>query len=166
MYNEYTHKFRYHFKSQGVLADQAHKPTPPQQIAFWHPDFRGLLSSALIICFCTISQDKVETIYPSLSNIHWNANVLFWSNFIMDCARNCHFVNIRCHQWHLQISSKWPLPVQPVTKSQHSRGRVTKAPFVNFSVSKIFEHAKTPLRFFESHSYLSGVTAAELRRHL
>ena len=43
---------------------------------------------------------------------------------------------------------------------------VTKAPFANFSVSKIFDLAKVPVRFPESHSYLTGVTAAELRRHL
>ena len=39
--------------------------------------------------------------------------------------------------------------------------RVTKAPFVNLSVSKIFY-----LRFFESQSYLAGVTTAELQQHL
>ena len=43
---------------------------------------------------------------------------------------------------------------------------VTKAPFVNFSVSKIFDLAKVPVRLFASHSYLTGVTAAELRQHL
>ena len=43
---------------------------------------------------------------------------------------------------------------------------VTKAPFANFSVSKIFDLAKVYVRFPESHSYLTGVTAAELRRHL
>ena len=43
---------------------------------------------------------------------------------------------------------------------------VTKAPFVKFSVSKIFNLAKIHVRFFESHSYLTGVTAAELREHL
>ena len=43
---------------------------------------------------------------------------------------------------------------------------VNKAPFVNFSVSKIFDMAKVHVRFFESHPYLTGVTAAELRRHL
>ena len=43
---------------------------------------------------------------------------------------------------------------------------VTKAPFVNFSVSKIFGLAKVHVRFPESHPYLTGVTAAELRRHL
>ena len=43
---------------------------------------------------------------------------------------------------------------------------VTKAPFVNFSASKIFDLAEVPVRFFVSHSYLPGVTAAQLRRHL
>ena len=43
------------------------------------------------------------------------------------------------------------------------RVAVTKAPFVNFSVSKIFDLAKVPVRFFELHSYLTGVAAAELR---
>ena len=43
---------------------------------------------------------------------------------------------------------------------------VTKAPFVNFSVSKIFDPVKVPVRLFASHSCLTGVTAAELRQHL
>ena len=37
----------------------------------------------------------------------------------------------------------------------------TKAPLVNFSVSKILDLAKVPLRSFESHLYLTGATAAE-----
>ena len=44
--------------------------------------------------------------------------------------------------------------------------RVTKAQFVNFSVSKIFDLSKVHLKLFESHLYLTGATAAELRRHL
>ena len=43
---------------------------------------------------------------------------------------------------------------------------VTKAPFVNFSASKIFHLSKVPLKSFESHLSLTGATAAELRRHL
>ena len=43
---------------------------------------------------------------------------------------------------------------------------VTKAPFVNFSVSKILDLSKLPHELFESHLYLTGATAAELRRHL
>ena len=38
---------------------------------------------------------------------------------------------------------------------------VTKTPFVNFSVSKIFHLAKIPVKFFEWHSDLTGVTAPE-----
>ena len=53
-----------------------------------------------------------------------------------------------------------------VMTATHPGVGVTKALFVNFSVSKIFDFAKVPGRFFESHSYLAGVTAAELRRHL
>ena len=45
-------------------------------------------------------------------------------------------------------------------------GGGTEAPFVNFSVIKIFDFAKITFRFIESHSYSTGVTAAELRRHL
>ena len=48
----------------------------------------------------------------------------------------------------------------------HTQGVVvTKAPFVNFSASTIFDLAKVTVRFVESHSYLTGVTAAELRQH-
>ena len=39
-------------------------------------------------------------------------------------------------------------------------GGGTKAPFVKFSVSKIFDLAKVPVGFFESLSYLTGITAA------
>ena len=43
---------------------------------------------------------------------------------------------------------------------------VTKALFVNFSVSIIFDTAKVTVTFLATHSYLTGVTAAELRQHL
>ena len=55
--------------------------------------------------------------------------------------------------------------VSKLTSSGSGVG-VTKAPFVNFSVSRIFDLAKVPVRLFASHSYLTGVTAAELRQHL
>ena len=42
----------------------------------------------------------------------------------------------------------------------------TKALFVNFSFSIIFDLAKVSVKLFKSHSYLTGVPAAELRRHL
>ena len=40
------------------------------------------------------------------------------------------------------------------------------APFLNLSVSKIFNLVKAYVRFFESHLYLTAVTAAQLRWHL
>ena len=43
---------------------------------------------------------------------------------------------------------------------------VTKAPFVNFSLSKIVDMTKIHVRFVESSLYLTCVTAAKLRRHL
>ena len=42
---------------------------------------------------------------------------------------------------------------------------VTKATFVNFSVSKMFDLVKVPVTLFESHSYLTCVAAAELLQH-
>ena len=45
------------------------------------------------------------------------------------------------------------------------RDGVSKAPFVNFSVSKILSPAKVDRRLVESRLYLTGA-AAELRRHL
>ena len=43
---------------------------------------------------------------------------------------------------------------------------VTKAPFANFSVNKIFDLTEVPVRCFVSYSYLAGVIAAELQWHL
>ena len=60
---------------------------------------------------------------------------------------------------HLQLCVIWTSQCQPGVG-------VTKAPFVNFSVSKIFDPINVPVRLFASHSYLTGVTAAELRQHL
>ena len=39
-------------------------------------------------------------------------------------------------------------------------------PLVNFSISKIFDLTNVLLRVFQSHLYLTGATAAELRLHL
>ena len=43
---------------------------------------------------------------------------------------------------------------------------VTKAPFVNLSVNQFYYLANIPVRFFDSHSYLTGVTTAQLHWHL
>ena len=42
---------------------------------------------------------------------------------------------------------------------------IIKDPFVNLSVSKIFDLTKVPITIFESHSYLAGGVAAQLRRY-
>ena len=44
-------------------------------------------------------------------------------------------------------------------------GRVTKFPFVDFSVKEIFDSAKARVRIFKSHTYFIDATAAKLRRH-
>ena len=43
---------------------------------------------------------------------------------------------------------------------------VTRDPFVYFSISKMFDLAKVPVRLSELHLYLTGVPANQLRQHL
>ena len=40
---------------------------------------------------------------------------------------------------------------------------VTKAPFTDLPTTEIFDITKSGIEIFECHSYLTGVTAAELR---
>ena len=63
------------------------------------------------------------------------------------------------------VSIWWRHHVSVERKRSHAYPEVgvTKASFVNFSVSTIFESAKVPVKFFAAHSYM---TAAEQRRHL
>ena len=71
--------------------------------------------------------------------------------------------------WHHGLRHHFCWTQQP----QHHTARyvsvsgvgVTKAPFVNFSISKIFYCAEVNARFVELHSYLTGVTAAERMRN-
>ena len=37
---------------------------------------------------------------------------------------------------------------------------VTKASFINFSIMEMYDATKLYIKFFESHSYLTGITAA------
>ena len=76
---------------------------------------------------------------------------------------------------HMDILLSWGVPTMLISSLILSHISVnfmspgvgvTKAPFVNFSVNKIFDLAKVLLRLFESHLYLASATAAELRRHL
>ena len=61
---------------------------------------------------------------------------------------------INAAQHRFEVLNAYPQPL--------GRG---KAPFVNFSVSKIFDLSKIPVGFFASHSYLTGVTEAEPRQY-
>ena len=70
------------------------------------------------------------------------------------------------HRWQVHGPQSASNTVNVSMSWRHPGGGVTKAPFVNFSVSKIFDLTKVTVRFVETHSYLTGVPAAELRRHL
>ena len=83
-----------------------------------------------------------------------------------------HFMHYSNHFWlkkllHQEIREACVESVEDKLLGDISKSGVgvTKAPFVNFSVSKIFDAVKVPVRLFASHSYLTGVTAAELRQH-
>ena len=78
----------------------------------------------------------------------YNATRLYMAKCV-DFRQRCHHDNSRISPNH------WPAGLG-----------VTKAPFVNLSISKIFDFAKVLLGLFESHLYLTGATTAELRRHL
>ena len=67
-------------------------------------------------------------------------------------------------RWRAKIGGLWPSRENILI--EHTGVGFAKAPFVNFSISKIFDLAKVHLKLFESHLYLTGATAAELRRHL
>ena len=75
-----------------------------------------------------------------------------------------YIFNIQIH--HDEV---WPSPLHVIAGHGYFSPTgvgVTKAPFVNFSVSEIFDPAKVPARFFASYSFLTCVPAAERRQHL
>ena len=72
-------------------------------------------------------------------------------------------IDILLHEVVLSMTA-YIMSIKSQVESLHRVG-VTKAPFVNFSRSKIFDLAKVPVRLFESHSYFIIVTIAELRSH-
>ena len=91
----------------------------------------------------------------TLSSVLCSAKISSQSYWMM-----CLFISIRKR-------NKKCICVVYVRQQQLSKGfgvgvtNMTKAAFVNFSVSKIFDLAKVPVALFESHSYLTGVTTAE-----
>ena len=80
--------------------------------------------------------------------------------------RACYCRMGYCNIWVEWISIIAAVALQPTVARSAPGVGVTKSPFVNISVSKIFNLAKVPVILFASHSYLTGVTAAELRQHL
>ena len=98
-----------------------------------------------------VSRSPVESTHIGLVMKSFNYFDVGIYKFMALMCRHCNAPNF-CH---VQIS----MPCL-------ARTGVTKAPFVNFSVRKIFDLAKETFTLFESHSYLTGVTAAELRLYL
>ena len=88
--------------------------------------------------------------WPLLSLLSWCP--VFQSN-------HCNWLRLRVNDIQMSCRGLIIHPKEPGVW-------VTKVLFVNFSVSKIFDLAKVPVRFFESHSYLTDVTTAKLRWHL
>ena len=82
-----------------------------------------------------------------------------------------------CVEFSVSFSQDTP---QPFLKAEHTMIRkiylrknftkpevgVTKSPFIKFSVMEKFDFAKLFVRFFKSHSSMTGVTAGQLQRHL
>ena len=120
--------------------------------------------SRIMIC-----EPPIATLYPkdTLS-----------AYFTQGCHKTCYRSHLleSCHCVDTNIAGQGSVPYcSYLNKTQSKSYRyhiigpgvgITKAPFVNFSVSNIFHLVKVPLRLFKSHLYLTGATTAELRRHL
>ena len=91
---------------------------------------------------------------PKLSDF-----VLIIATFAFELSSSCFFFFFFFKCLVLPFMSLFLYLPDPLHDS--SGVGVTKAPFVNFSVSKIFNLAKLCVRLFASHSYLTGGTAAE-----
>ena len=111
----------------------------------WQSNYSGVnhwLHSFYDKYYRNVSRDRELVIYVMV------LLVSVW--VIIDLSSNPSHNLERVNRLHLETGLGWG----------------TKAPFVNFSVSKIFYLAKVLVRFFKSHSYLTGVTAAQLQWHL
>ena len=126
----------------------------------------------------------------SMASQHWGLfvsspsqfGVLFsttgWLFILSLCTRmtfSLIFVVCICQQMHfvlffMYIASRaikyLYLSKLLVSCTSWARVGVTKHPFVNFAVRKIFGLMKMSASLYEWHWYLTGVTAAKLRRHL
>ena len=126
------------------------------------------------ICGIEITYLGIERIYvgekysKNQSGPNEYQGVLILQTF---CANTSYPRCLLCRSWKWAKSTQATGVYMYLTSCQYlfSYGPgvgVTKAPFVNFSVSKVFDPVKVPVRLLASHSYLTGVTAAELRQHM
>ena len=68
-------------------------------------------------------------------------------------------------QYSLRVKSmRFKAPGMELTKAPGME--LTKAPFIYFCLSGIFDLAKVPVKFLQSHLYLTSATTAELQWHL
>ena len=106
-------------------------------------------------------------IYSTIHNL--NVGTLLWRYRNTFTSSTCFFAWLDISSWGAFIwnmmCGRWQRGVE-LMFCCHQEVGVTGVPFVNFSVSKNLYLAKVPLRWFESHLYLTGPTAAELRWHL
>ena len=125
---------------------------------FWFIDTSINWSTAFLECLVPKKRQAINGI--ELATSTWD-----WGNTASQppVIQHVHFMLTQVLFWIVsKTQSKW----HGRSDTDRPGVGVTKAPFANFSVSKIFDLAKVTVRFHESHSYLTGVTAAELRRHL
>ena len=113
--------------------------TVPSQKSFWHPPqpITTPDNKEILLCKCFCQENAIE-------------------NFV--CIYDLYFFFMLLNVEFTRINK--------IPTHNASGVGVTKAPFVNFSVSKIFDLSKVLVAFVESLSYLTGITAAELRRYL
>ena len=94
-----------------------------------------------------VSSEIVTVQYIVYPFILFNPPKITWQSGVFECS-GTHFVVL------VMSNCVWNVPLCEYTHCcQEALYRIviTKAPFVNFSVSKIFDLAKVPFRFFESH---------------
>ena len=125
-------------------------------------NYNFLLKSVWLMIIICLDDGLVPLPQPIQTNHQWGLVAFTCWQFHKMCSIYLSWIWV----WILPISFKITaiFPSSPFLHQNElemeSRVGVTKALFANFSVSKIFDLAKVPVRFFESHSYLTGVTAA------
>ena len=138
-----------------------------------------------IVQYAAAVMSKVDMLTPMQDEVRWMiiqgiSQIFYWSNF-HNYVYLCYWEYTRNHCTYLLaglIVLLAPDLQWVKSKPYHQTGEgyweysadnmstpwvgVTKAPFVSFSASKIFDLAKVTVRFFESHSYLTGIASPQL----